>query len=201
VFDWLTGFVENMSYLGIALLMFAENVFPPLPSELIMPLAGFLSAEGKLNIFFAVLAGTIASTAGALFWYGVGWWLGAERLKRWAGRHGRWLTISPEEVDHVCRWFGRHGGKAVFFGRLVPTIRSMISVPAGIAGMGLGKFLLYSVPGTALWTGFLAGAGYMLESQYHKVSGYMNPVANVIMGLIVLCYLYRVVTFRKTKPA
>jgi membrane protein DedA with SNARE-associated domain len=197
VFDWITGIVENSGYLGIALLMLAENIFPPLPSELIMPLAGFLSASGRLNIFLVVLAGTVASTAGALFWYYVGWWLGAERLKRWAGRHGRWLTISPEEVDHVCGWFDRHGGKAVFAGRLVPTVRSMISVPAGIAGMRLGKFLLYSVSGTALWTGFLAGAGYLLESQYDKVADYMNPVANVVMGLIVLCYLYRVITFGK----
>ena len=197
MFDWITGLVEQTGYLGIALLMLAENVFPPIPSELIMPMAGFTAARGKLSMVGVVVAGTAGSLAGALLWYYIGRWIGLERLKRWAAKHGRWLTISPEEVDEAAAWFNRHCGKAVLVGRLIPAVRTLISVPAGVAGMALMRFLTYSALGTALWTALLAAAGYLLEDQYQKVGDYLNPVSNVILGLIVLGYLYRVITFRR----
>ena len=197
MFDWITGLVEQTGYLGIALLMLAENVFPPIPSELIMPMAGFTAARGELNMVGVVVAGTAGSLAGALLWYYIGRWIGLERLKRWAAKHGRWLTISPEEVDEAAAWFNRHCGKAVLVGRLIPAVRTLISVPAGVAGMALMRFLAYSALGTALWTALLAAAGYLLEDQYQKVGDYLNPVSNVILGLIVLGYLYRVATFRR----
>ena len=197
MFDWITGLVEQTGYLGIALLMLAENVFPPIPSELIMPMAGFTAARGELNMVGVVVAGTAGSLAGALLWYHIGHWIGLERLKRWAARHGRWLAISPEEVDEAAAWFNRHCGKAVLVGRLIPAVRTLISVPAGVAGMALMRFLTYSALGTALWTALLAAAGYLLEDQYQKVGDYLNPVSNVILGLIVLGYLYRVITFRR----
>ena len=197
MFDWITGLVERTGYLGIALLMLAENVFPPIPSELIMPMAGFTAARGELNMVGVVVAGTAGSLAGALLWYYIGHWIGLERLKRWAARHGRWLAISPEEVDEAAAWFNRHCGKAVLVGRLIPAVRTLISVPAGVAGMALMRFLTYSALGTALWTALLAAAGYLLEDQYQKVGDYLNPVSNVILGLIVLGYLYRVITFRR----
>lgn len=198
MFDWIRELVEAGGYLGIAALMFAENLFPPIPSELIMPLAGFTSSRGELNIVIAVLAGSAGSLAGAVFWYGVGCWVGADRLKRWAARHGRWLTLTPHDVDDACAWFNRHCGKAVFFGRLVPAVRTLISVPAGIAGMGLRRFLLYSTLGTLLWTTFLAGAGYLLGEQYHRVAEWTNPVSNFVIAVLVLWYLYRVATFRRS---
>lgn len=197
MFDWITGFVEQAGYLGVLLLMLAENIFPPVPSELIMPLAGFIAARGDLDIALVIASGTVGSLLGALFWYGIGRWIGAERLRRWAARHGRWFTIAPEDVDRACAWFLRHCGAAVFLGRLVPALRTLISVPAGIARMGIVRFLLYSSLGTALWTGLLASAGYILEDQYGTVRAYLNPVSNVIVGLLVLYYLYRVVTFRR----
>ena len=197
MFDWITGLVEQTGYLGIALLMLAENVFPPIPSELIMPMAGFTAARGKLSMVGVVVAGTAGSLAGALLWYYIGRWIGLERLKRWAAKHGRWLTISPEEVDEAAAWFNRHCGKAVLVGRLIPAVRTLISVPAGVAGMALMRFLTYSALGTALWTALLATAGYLLEDQYQKVGDYLNPVSNVILGLIVLGYVYRVITFRR----
>jgi membrane protein DedA with SNARE-associated domain len=196
VSDWITGF-EEMGSLGIAVLMFAENVFPPIPSELIMPLAGFSAARGELNLMIVIIAGSIGSLLGALLWYYIGRKIGAERLERWAAKHGRWLTLSPNEVEQSCAWFNRHGGKAVFIGRLIPAVRTLISVPAGIAGMPLGSFLLYSAAGTILWTALLATAGYLLESQYDKVAHWMNPISNVVIGLVVLGYLYRVVRFRQ----
>jgi membrane protein DedA with SNARE-associated domain len=195
VFEWVTGIVERTGYLGVAFLMFAENVFPPIPAELIMPLAGFAAARGELSAAPVVLAGSAGSLLGAWFWYEVGRRVGAERLKRWTGRHGRWLTLGPEEVDAARDWFGRHGGKAVLIGRMVPGVRTLISVPAGIAGMPLGPFLAYSAIGTVAWTGLLAGAGYLLADQYGRVSGWVNPVSNLALGVMVLGYFYRVVTF------
>ena len=196
VSDWITVF-ERMGTFGIVLLMFAENVFPPITSELIMPLAVFSAARGELNLLIVIIAGSIGSLLGALLWYYIGQKIGAKRLERWAAKHGRWLTLSPKEVEQSCAWFNHHGGKAVFIGRLIPAVRTLISVPAGIAGMPLGCFLLYSAAGTILWTALLATAGYFLESQYDKVAHWMNPISNVVIGLIVLGYLYRVVRFRR----
>jgi membrane protein DedA with SNARE-associated domain len=194
MFDWVTGFVERAGYWGIALLMLAENVFPPIPSELIMPLAGFSAAKGSLSFIGVVLAGVAGSILGTVLWYAVGRWLGCERLKRFAARHGRWLTLSPDEVNQAQAWFARHGGKAVLIGRLVPGVRTLISVPAGVADMPLAPFLIYSAVGTAAWSSLLAAGGYFLESQYGTVAAFLNPVSNVVFGLIVVWYLYRVVT-------
>ena len=197
MFDWVTGIVDRTGYFGIALLMLAENLFPPIPSEMIMPLAGFTAARGELSFIPVVLAGMVGSLAGAFFWYLVGRWLGADRLKSWTERHGRWLTLSPDEVDQACTWFNRHGGKAVLLGRLVPAVRTLISVPAGLTGMQIVPFLAYSALGTALWTALLTAAGYLLEEQHQRVAGWLNPVSNVVLGLMLLWYLYRVVTFRR----
>ncbi|MBA3305709.1 MAG: DedA family protein [Thermoleophilaceae bacterium] len=196
MFDWITGLVEATGYVGILLLMLVENVFPPIPSELIMPLAGFTAAQGRLSLALVVLAGTAGSLLGALFWYALGRWLGADRLKRFAARHGRWLTLSPVEVDRAEAWFQQHGAKAVLLGRLVPGVRSLISVPAGVTGMKLPGFLAWTALGTGLWTALLAGAGYALQGQYALVADYVNPASNVVVGLLFAWYAYRVATFR-----
>lgn len=196
MFDWITDFVEKSGYLGVALLMFAENVFPPIPSELIMPLAGFTAARGELSLVLVIAAGMVGSVAGTLLWYYAGRWLGLGRLKRFAARHGRWLTLSPTELDQAQAFFSRHCAKAVFFGRLVPALRTLISIPAGIVEMALPRFLLYSTLGTLLWTAFLAGAGYLLEAQYRAVEQWLNPVTNLILGAALVFYAYRVATFR-----
>lgn len=184
MFDWITGLMEATGYLGILLLMLAENVFPPIPSELIMPLAGFAAAQGRLSIVLVVLAGTAGSLLGALFWYVLGRWLGGERLRRLAARHGRWLTLSPGEIGQAEDWFRRHGAKAVLLGRLIPAVRTLISVPAGITGMRLPGFLAWTALGTGLWTALLAGAGYLLQGQYALVAAYVNPASNVVVGLL-----------------
>lgn len=195
MFDWIVSAVERTGYAGIAFLMLLENVFPPIPSELIMPLAGFTAAKGELSIVGVVMAGTLGSVAGALFWYWVAKRFGIDRLKRLAERHGRWLTLSPVEIDEATGWFKRHCGQSVLVGRLIPAVRTLISVPAGIADMHLARFLLYSSLGTALWSALLAGAGYMLQDQYQKVEAYVNPVTNVVLAAAVAWYVYRVATF------
>ena len=195
MFDWITGFIERTGYFGIALLMFAENVFPPIPSELIMPLAGFTAARGELSIVGAVLVGSVGSVLGSTLWYFAGYWLGGDRLKRIAARRGRWLTVTPDEIDKADAWFDRHGRKAVLIGRLVPAVRTLISVPAGISEMRLVPFLIYSGIGTLVWTTLLGGAGFLLESQYEQVAAWLDPVSNVVIGILVLWYVYRVATF------
>ena len=196
MFEWITAFVEKSGYFGIALLMLAENVFPPIPSELIMPLAGFVAARGELNAALVVAAGTVGSVLGALLWYYAGRCLGFDRLEALASRHGRWLTVSSALLEQTQSFFCRHSGKAVFFARLVPAVRTLISIPAGVVKMPLPQFLLYSTLGTALWNATLVGAGYWLESQYRQVAEWMNPITYGLLGLLALLYVYRLVTFR-----
>jgi membrane protein DedA with SNARE-associated domain/uncharacterized membrane protein YkvA (DUF1232 family) len=192
VFDWITNTVSEGGYPGIVLMMLAENVFPPIPSELIMPLAGFAAAKGELNPVLVVLAGALGSVLGALPWYYAGLWLGEARVCAFAARHGRWLTLDEKEVGQAIRWFERHGRMAVLIGRLVPTVRTLSSRPAGIARMPLVPFLLYSSIGTLAWTTALTASGYLLEAGYQRVAGYLDLVSKAIIGLIVVIYLWRV---------
>ena len=195
--DWISNLINHAGYLGIAALMLAENVFPPIPSEVIMPLAGYNAAQGTLSLLGAIVSGSIGSLAGAFFWFLLGYWLGCQKLKTFALRHGRWLTLTPRDIDRADRWFDRHGGKAVFIGRMVPAVRTLISVPAGVARMELARFTLFSALGTAVWTAILALAGYFLGAGYQRVNGIVAPLANVIMVTLVAGYLYRVATFRR----
>ena len=122
MFDIITSILASLGGLGVFLLMLAENVFPPIPSEVILPLAGYTAAQGRGSLWVVAIAGTLGSAAGAVLWYYVGRWIGIDRLKRFASRHGRWLTLTPGEVDHVDRWFDRYGRWAVLFGRMVPGV-------------------------------------------------------------------------------
>lgn len=197
MFDWIAGLINAIGPWGVGLLMLLENVFPPIPSELIMPLAGFVAARGEMGLVAAILAGTVGSLAGATLWYAVGRAVGADRLRRWSAHHGRWLTLSPEDVDRACAWFDRHGAGAVFFGRLVPTVRTLISVPAGLARMPLPKFLLWSGLGSLAWTSLLAIAGYLLGARYQQVEHWINPLSTAVVAAIVAAYLWRVATWKR----
>ena len=194
--DWIARLIEQMGYAGIALLMFLENLFPPLPSEVIMPMAGFTAGKGQLSIVGVLLAGTAGTLAGALFWYAIARQLGEERLRRWAERHGRWITLSPGEIEHLDQWFERHSRWAVPVGHLVPGIRTLISIPAGIFGMGIARFVLLTLLGAGAWTTALGLAGYALGGSYEQVDRYLGPASTAIMAAIFLCYVYRVATFR-----
>lgn len=184
--DWIQRTMEALGYPGIVLLMFVENVFPPLPSELIMPLAGFTASRGELSFVGVVLAGMAGSVLGALPLYSLGRGMGEERLKSWADRHGKWLAVSGDDIGKAKGWFDRHGGKAVLFCRLVPGVRSLISLPAGFAEMRLATFLLYSALGTGLWAALLAYLGRLLGENYGRVERYLGPAAYVVLGSLAV---------------
>ena len=195
--DWIKNLMDSMGYFGIALLMFLENVFPPIPSELIMPFAGFTAQQGKMTFIGVTIAGALGSLAGQLPLYYLGKVVGKERLKRWADRHGHWLTLSGEDIEKADAWFRRHGGKAVLLGRVVPGVRSLISIPAGFADMNLPLFLLYSGIGTAVWAGFLAYLGGLLGRNYETVGKYLGPATYVVLGLLLLTVIVQIVRRKK----
>lgn len=190
--NWVVDVVRGMGPLGVALLMFLENLFPPLPSEVIMPLAGYLSSQGEAPFWGMVVAGTLGSLAGAGFWYGVGRAVSHHRLMRWVERHGTWMALTPDDVTQSTDWFARHGRASVFFGRLVPLVRTLISVPAGFSRMPLTQFLALSALGSGLWTFALAYAGLLLGSRFKEVEQWLGPVSSGIVVLAVLAYFYRV---------
>ena len=195
--DWIIGFIDDHGYAGIALLMFLENVFPPVPSELIMPFAAYQAAKGELQVVLVVLAGAAGALAGALPWYAAGRVLGLQRVLHFADRHGRWLTLERRDVELAQRAFQRRGAAILLFGRLVPALRTVVSLPAGIARLPLWQFCLWTAAGSLAWCSLLAGAGYLMESQYERIAKVLNPVSTAIVAGLLGWYLWRVVRFRK----
>jgi len=199
MFEWITHFMQSAGYLGVLFLMFLENVFPPIPSELIMPLAGYTAKRGGLSLLGVIAAGTLGSVLGSLPLYYAGKLVGEERIKNWADKYGVWLTVSREDIEKSKDWFERHGNKAVLLCRLVPGVRSLISLPAGISQMNLLQFLAYSAIGAGLWTTALAYLGFRLGANYQKVEKFMGPATYVVLGLVVLMFVVRVVKQRKAQ--
>lgn len=191
--EWIISTMNSLSYLGIGLLMFAENLFPPIPSELIMPLAGFTVAKGKMNFTLAVLAGVMGTILGAFPWYYAGKILGEERLKSLADRYGKWITVSSQDIDKATRWFNRYGNKAVLLGRLVPGVRTLISLPAGLSDMSLVPFLIYSTLGTTAWVGILTFLGFVLGDNYELVDKYLDPVSKIVFVVLIVAFIVWVV--------
>lgn len=186
--EWITNTMNSLGYLGIGLLMFAENLFPPIPSELIMPLAGYTAtfADTKIQVIPAIVAGVIGTILCAIPWYYVGLLLGQDRLQLLADRYGKWLGISGKDINKSVNWFQNQGSKAVLLGRLVPGIRTLISIPAGISKMPLIPFFLYSTIGTIGWVSLLTYAGYFLGGNYKSIEDYIDVISKVVVfGLIL----------------
>jgi len=197
--EWITSTMNSLGYLGIGLLMFLENLFPPIPSELIMPLAGFTIAQGKMEFIPVILAGVLGTMVGALPWYYVGKLVGEENLKRLANKYGKWISVSSRDIEKVDNWFDKHGEKAVFFGRLVPGIRTLISLPAGLSEMPLVPFLLYSTIGTLLWVGLLTYCGYLLGSQYYILEEYIGPISKIVFVVLLVALVVWILKKKKIK--
>ncbi|HVM38941.1 MAG TPA: DedA family protein [Sphingomicrobium sp.] len=194
--DWVVRLIEQSGYLGVGFLMFLETVFPPIPSEVIMPVAGIAASQGRMSFAGVVAAGTAGAMLGNIVWYLAARALGVDRLRPLIRRHGRLLTISWKEVQRAERWFAERGSLFVFFGRLVPSVRSLVSVPAGLLRMRFRSFLIASTLGTALWSTLLASAGYQLQQNVNDVEEMVGPVANAVLVVLFIGYLWRLWTHK-----
>jgi membrane protein DedA with SNARE-associated domain len=185
VANWVFSIVDRLGEVGVGMLIFLENIVPPVPSEVILPLAGFRARTGALNVWLVWPAATAGSVLGALVLYGVGAWLGYDRLHALAGK--RWFILtSQSDLDRGDRIFERHGGKMVLLGRCVPLIRSVVSIPAGIAKMPLPRFLTLTAVGSGVWNALFIGLGWILGDQWGRVQGWLGPVSYVVIGLVVV---------------
>ena len=179
-----------VGYTAILIAMFLENLFPPIPSELIMPLGGFYVYQGQLSLFPVVLAGLIGTVLGAFPWYGIGRLVNERKIEDWLNNNGRWIGIRPEELTKSRRWFSRYGTALVFWGRLIPGIRTLISVPAGIELMPLIPFIIWTTAGSLIWTFLLTFAGYYLGEGYSNVEIWLEPFSKFSKVVIVILLIF-----------
>ncbi|GAA4192175.1 hypothetical protein GCM10022219_12100 [Microbacterium oryzae] len=188
--DHVVGLMDIIGPYGAGVAIAAENLFPPLPSEAILPLAGLAAQRGSFALWEAILWTTVGSVVGALVLYGIGAWFGVDRL-RWVAK--RLPLISADDVDRTVAWFDRHGGKAVFFGRFVPIFRSLISIPAGVVRMPVWRFALYTAAGSVIWNTIFILLGWYLGNGWHIVEQYMDVVQNVVIVAVVVAVVWFVV--------
>lgn len=184
--EWIAHWVAAGGYWGVGLLMAIENVILPLPSELIMPLAGFASARGKLTLFGVIIAGSLGGALGSLPLYVPARIYGSERVAKWIDKHGKWLLLRKRDVEKASQRFDRGGFWAVFLSQLLPGIRGLISLPAGFAEMNVALFLVANFAGTIVWCAVLAYLGQLLGANYAKVNKYVGPVGWTLLGAAVL---------------
>jgi membrane protein DedA with SNARE-associated domain len=188
--DWVVGLMDTLGAPGAGLAVAVENLFPPIPSEVILPLAGFAASRGDLDLVAAILFTTLGSLVGALALYGLGAWLGRERL-RGIVRH--LPLVDVDDVDRTEAWFQRHGSKAVFFGRMLPLFRSFISIPAGIERMPVWKFALLTTAGSAIWNTVFILAGFWLGEQWHVVERYAEILQYIVIAAVAAAVIWFVV--------
>lgn len=180
---WAVRVMDLLGAPGAALIVALENIFPPIPSEVILPLAGFAAARGAFSLASAIVWTTVGSLVGALVAYGLGRWLGADRVR---ALFRRTPLLKVEDFAKTERWFSRHGYTSVFFGRMVPVVRSLISIPAGIERMNLALFVLLTTLGSLLWNSIFVVGGYLLGAQWHKIEAVAGWFSNAVVGVIVL---------------
>jgi membrane protein DedA with SNARE-associated domain len=181
--DWITTWIESLGYFGIFGLMVLEHLFPPIPSEVVMPLAGFVSGRSvDMSLGVVIFVGSLGSLTGASAWYVLGRFVSQEQLMTLVERYGRWLTLKPRDIEKAMAFFQKSGGNwVVGVGRVVPGVRTYVSVPAGLSHMPLLPYLGYSALGTVLWTGALAVAGFVLGDQFDQVQGVVAPITKVVL--------------------
>ncbi|GAB4068168.1 hypothetical protein GCM10028777_26370 [Angustibacter speluncae] len=195
---WVASVMDSLGEPGVAALTALETVFPPIPSEVVLPLAGFLTRQGSLSLPLVLVAATAGSLVGALALYALGAWLGHDRA---TAALARLPLVDREDVDKASDWFDRHGRAAVFFGRLVPGVRSLVSLPAGANRMPLPTFTLYTVAGSLLWNGLLVGAGALLGDRWEQVDQYAGWIDKVFVGALVLVLAWAVVRRLRSRRA
>ncbi|ADD42028.1 DedA family protein [Stackebrandtia nassauensis] len=184
--DWAVGLMETLGAPGAGLAVALENLFPPLPSEIILPLAGFTASKGDMNLIAAVVWTTIGSLVGALALYLVGAGIGRERLLRIAARLP---LVKVSDIEKTEAWFHRHGTKAIFFGRMIPIFRSLISIPAGVERMPILPFLVYTTLGSLIWNSAFIAAGYLLGENWSVVETYVGVYSRGVVAVVGLAFV------------
>ena len=181
---------SSIAYLTICLAMFLENIIPPIPSEIIMPLGGYYVYLEKLNPFILVFWGLVGTIAGSIPWYYLGKLVNEERLSKFLDKRGKYLGITPEDLAKSKRWFDKYGVSLVFWGRLVPGIRTLISVPAGMELMPFRKFMVWTTLGSLIWVALLTYAGYLFGEKYSKIETYIDQIKYVVKPILIIILLY-----------
>lgn len=192
--NWIIQIMEQLGYFGILLLMFLDNVFPPIPSEIIMPSAGFSASQGKLTLYGVILAGSSGSLIAAALLYWIGYQFSHDSIFKYVDRYGKYIFIQQKDIQKALVFFEKYGHRIVFFGRMVPAVRSLISIPAGMSRMPFWKFMFYSGLGTIIWTTFLACIGYYFGQNkilMDKIISHLSLVIITLAVIFIICYLYR----------
>jgi membrane protein DedA with SNARE-associated domain len=192
--EWVTDVVETLGYVGVALLVAIENLFPPIPSEVVLTLAGFVAGRGDAWVVGMIIAATIGSVVGAWMLYGFAAWIGPVRLRAFVVKYGKWFRITEDDLDKSEAWFDRRAGLAVLICRCIPLIRSLVSIPAGFRRMPLVPFTLYTLLGSLVWNTVLILVGYALGDQWEKAEKYVDYFQYAVILAIVLAigwFIYR----------
>ena len=183
---WVQDVIEQLGYVGVALLVVAENVFPPIPSEIVLPFAGFVAQRGSESVIIMILAATVGSVGGALIMYWIAAFIGDERLHAFTRKFGKWVQIREVDLTRAEEWFDRHATSAVLLGRCVPLIRSVVSIPAGFRRMKLVPYIAYTFAGSLVWNILLIGAGALLGDNWERVGDVMSPIQKLVELTVVV---------------
>ncbi|HEX6312182.1 MAG TPA: DedA family protein [Acidimicrobiia bacterium] len=183
--DWVTDVIDKLGYIGVAVLVAIENLFPPIPSEIVLPFAGFVARDGGATLPGMILAATLGSLAGAWVLYGIAAAIGPERLHAFVHRYGKWFRLTHDDVARAEAWFDRRATMSVLVGRCVPLIRSLVSIPAGFRRMPFVTFTIYTFLGSLVWNGALIGAGYVLRDNWEDVEKYIDYFQYVVIAVLV----------------
>lgn len=192
--------IEQFGYFGVFFLILIENVFPPIPSEVILLISGFFSSYTSLSVFYMILASTLGSFLGAIILYYIGKIFNKERLKKIVnGRLGKILFLKENDIDKADEWYDNKGNKSVFFCRFVPIVRSLISIPAGMSEMPMGKFIIYTICGSMIWNTVLICLGYRLGSNWEYVLTILDKYQMVVIVILVIIFGYVIIKFYRKK--
>lgn len=198
---WITDFMEQFGYLGIMLMLAFENIFPPIPSEIILPFGGFMTTTSDMTIPGVLIAATVGSLLGAVVLYWIGRLLDVSRLEKIVERWGGWLRISAKDIRRADAWFDKYGYWTVLFCRMIPLVRSLISIPAGMSGMKFGQFMLFTTIGTLGWNTLLILLGAALGESWEDIAHYMDAYSNVVYALLAAGILVLGVLFFRRRQA
>ncbi|PLR86356.1 alkaline phosphatase [Bacillus canaveralius] len=197
--NWITEIMNNYGYMGIFLLIALENIFPPIPSEVILTFGGFMTTTSNMSITGVVAVSTLGSVAGAAVLYWVGLLINIERIEKIVEKWGHILRLTKKDVHKANEWFDRYGVWTVFFCRLIPLIRSLISVPAGMARMNFGIFLIFTTAGTLIWNIILVNIGAAVGSSWETIVGYMDIYSNVVYAILAVILILFAALFIKNR--